>query len=176
MSADTNAPAEAGETHEFGRGYYLFFGAVAGFFVVVALALTVIIGWPVVVDLFSSDVAAAPSDDGGAGPVDPTSPDEGGDGAVAAGDPAAGEELFSGTCAACHGGNAEGVTGLGPALVGNEFVAGQTDEDLVAFIEVGRPGDDPDNITGIAMPPKGGNPSLSSSDLTDVVAFLRTLE
>lgn len=32
------------------------------------------------------------------------------------------------------------------------------------------------NTTGVAMPPKCGNPSLTDQDLADVVAYLRTLQ
>lgn len=87
-----------------------------------------------------------------------------------------GEELFAATCAACHGADATGVAGLGPSLVGNTFVAGLSDEDLLAFLNVGRPAGDLDNTTGIAMPAKGGNPSLSDGDLNDLIEYLRGLE
>ena len=39
----------------------------------------------------------------------------------------------------------------------------------------GRPADDPANTTGVAMLPKGGNPSLTDADLTDIVHFLKSL-
>jgi disulfide bond formation protein DsbB len=165
VSTDPNAPVQAGEAQEFSRGYYLFFGAVAGFFVVVAVALTVTIGVSIITE---------GGDDGATVAVDTTSPDDG-NGEGAAGDPVAGEEIFA-TCAACHGAAGEGVPGLGPSFVGNEFVASLSDDELAVFIEQGRPTDDPDNTTGIAMPPNGGNPSLNDGDLADVVAFLRTLE
>lgn len=86
-----------------------------------------------------------------------------------------GEALFAQTCAVCHGQAAEGIDGLGKALVENEFVASLTDDELVEFLKVGRPVDHPDNTTGIAMPPKGGNPALSDDDLEDIVAFLRKI-
>jgi disulfide bond formation protein DsbB len=65
---------------------------------------------------------------------------------------------------------------LGPALTTSEFVAGLTDDGLVAFLIVGRPDTDPANTTGIAMPPRGGNTSLTDDDLRAVVAYLRTLQ
>jgi len=83
--------------------------------------------------------------------------------------------LFSQTCAACHGQDGVGIDGLGPSLIGNEFVAGLSDEELVAFLNAGRPADHPDNTTGIAMPPKGGNVSLTTEDLEDIAAYLREL-
>ena len=53
---------------------------------------------------------------------------------------------------------------------------GKTDDELVAFIKVGRDPSDPLNTTGVAMPPKAGNPALTDDDLYDVVAFVRTLQ
>ena len=43
-------------------------------------------------------------------------------------------------------------------------------------IQVGRPAGDPLNDTGVDMPPRGGNPSLSDEDLAHIVAYLRTLQ
>ncbi len=107
--------------------------------------------------------------------------DSGDDGAngnnpPSAGDAAAGEEIYSSTCAACHGADATGIEGLGKDLHNNAFVNGLSDAELVDFINEGRLADHPDNDTGVAMPPKGGNPSLDEDDLLDVVAYLRTLE
>ena len=96
-------------------------------------------------------------------------------GAPTQGDPAKGQELFAGSCASCHGADAKGIEGLGKNLVDSEFVAGLSDPDLVAFVKKGRPSSDPANTTGIDMPPKGGNPSLSDQDLFDIVAYIRTL-
>jgi hypothetical protein len=39
----------------------------------------------------------------------------------------------------------------------------------------GRSTTDPANTTGVDMPPKGGTPSLSDEDLTDI-NYLRTLQ
>lgn len=92
------------------------------------------------------------------------------------GDATAGEEVFAGTCAACHGPDARGIEGLGKDLHGNEFVAERSDAEMVAFLEEGRPAGDPLNTTGVDMPPKGGNAALNEQDLYDVVAHLRTLD
>ncbi len=91
------------------------------------------------------------------------------------GDPAAGEKLFAGTCSACHGPKGEGIQGLGKNMTTSQFIAGKNDADLVAFIKVGRDPSDPLNTTGVAMPPKGGNPSLQDQDLYNIVAHIRTL-
>jgi disulfide bond formation protein DsbB len=92
------------------------------------------------------------------------------------GDPAAGKELFAGTCAACHGPVGEGVAGLGKDLTTSEFVIDKDDQALVDFIKVGRDPGDPLNTTGIGMPPKGGNPALDDEDLQNIIAYLRTLQ
>jgi len=92
------------------------------------------------------------------------------------GDVGAGEEVFAGTCATCHGPDARGIDGLGKDLHSNEFVASMSDAEMVAFLEEGRPAGDPANDTGVDMPPKGGNPSLTEQDLYDVVAYIRTLD
>jgi disulfide bond formation protein DsbB len=87
-----------------------------------------------------------------------------------------GEELFKTTCAACHGQNAEGIDGLGTDMHSNEFIQSQSNADLIVFIAVGRSTTDPANTTGVDMPPKGGNASLTEVDLADIVDYLRTLQ
>lgn len=100
--------------------------------------------------------------------------------AVAAveGDSEHGQELYMGTCVACHGPDAKGVPGLGKSLHASEsdFVREKSDTELVEFIKVGRRPDDPLNTTGVDMPPKGGNPALSEEGMYDIVAWIRTLE
>jgi mono/diheme cytochrome c family protein len=91
------------------------------------------------------------------------------------GDVAAGEKIYTGTCAACHAPDGTGVEGLGKPIVGSEFIAGLTNQELVDFVKVGRDPSDPANTTGVGMPPKGGNPSLSETDLADVVAFIKSI-
>jgi mono/diheme cytochrome c family protein len=93
-----------------------------------------------------------------------------------AGNAAEGEALFAQTCVACHGPKGEGVQGLGKDMTTSEFIAGKSDDELVEFVKVGRPPDDPLNTTGVAMLPKGGNPALTDEDLYDIVAFIRTLQ
>lgn len=91
------------------------------------------------------------------------------------GDPVAGQTLFT-SCAACHGPTGEGLPGLGKDLTSSEFVSTKTDAELVDFIKVGRDPSDPLNTTGVAMPPKGGNPALSDEDLFNILAYIRTLQ
>ncbi len=96
---------------------------------------------------------------------------------AAAGSPVAhGQQLAGESCSACHGQDFEGVKGLGPALTDNGFIQDQTDGELVEFIKEGRLRDAPDNETGLAMPPYGGNPRLTDDDLADIVLFLRTMQ
>lgn len=96
--------------------------------------------------------------------------------AVAGSPVAHGQQLAGESCSACHGQNFEGVTGLGSALADSGFIRDHTDDELVEFIKEGRSMDDPDNETGVAMPPYGGNPRLTDDDLADIVLFLRTLQ
>ena len=92
------------------------------------------------------------------------------------GDSVAGEPLFKGTCSACHGPDAKGLPNLGKDLTTSEFLISQTDDEILAFIKVGRPISDPLNTQGVDMPPKGGNPALDDEDILNIIAYLRTLE
>jgi disulfide bond formation protein DsbB len=89
------------------------------------------------------------------------------------GDPIAGAPAYRGVCATCHGIDLGGVEGLGRALVPSAFIATRSDDELVAFIIEGRPIGHTDNITGVAMFPRGGNPSLSDQDIADIVAYIK---
>lgn len=91
-------------------------------------------------------------------------------GRAAGGDAAKGRELFVQNCARCHGPAGQG------ALQTSAFVADRSDAELIAFLRAGRRSDDPLNTTGVAMPPKGGNPALTDEQLTDIVAYIRSLQ
>lgn len=92
------------------------------------------------------------------------------------GNAADGETVYQGTCIKCHGPDATGIEDSGTNLTTSEFIPNRTDAELVTYIKVGRPMNDPLNMTGVAMPPYGANPMLTDQDLADVVAFLRTLQ
>lgn len=92
------------------------------------------------------------------------------------GDADAGKTHYDSVCIACHGADATGMPNLGKDLTTSEFTQNLTDAELVEFIKMGRSVGDPENTTGVDMPPKGGNPALSDQDLYDIVAYLRTLE
>lgn len=87
---------------------------------------------------------------------------------------AEGEGLF-GACAACHNANARGLPGLGKDLVTGEFVGALDDEGLLNFIREGRPVWDAANTTGVNMPARGGNPTLSDEDILKIIAYIRVL-
>ena len=68
-----------------------------------------------------------------------------------------------------------GIPGLGKPLIGSKFVASQTDEQLLAFLQVGRPITDPLNTTGVMMPARGGNPNFTDDKLVEIIAYIRSL-
>jgi len=86
-----------------------------------------------------------------------------------------GQELFT-TCSACHGADGHGIPNLGKDLVGTDFIRSLTDDELAQFITTGRPIWDAANTTGVDMPPKGGNPTLTSDDMLAIVAYIRSLD
>lgn len=88
--------------------------------------------------------------------------------------PSAGHLLFREACAACHGQNAEGVANLGNTLAPSEFVASLNDAELLDFIRAGRDLNNPDNSTGLVMPPSGGRPDLSDDDIFTIIEYLRS--
>ena len=63
-----------------------------------------------------------------------------------------GQQLFNAQCIACHGVDARGVDGLGVSLVDSDFVASSSQDDLIAFLKVGRMANDPATVTGLVMP------------------------
>lgn len=115
-----------------------------------------------------------PQESGSAG-VAQAAPAQEGPAPLAKGDPTEGQKLFTQTCSACHGPAGEGLPGLGKDMTQSEFIAGQSDDALLAFLKVGRDPSDPLNTTGVAMPPKGGNPALDDEDLQHIIAYIRTI-
>ena len=86
-----------------------------------------------------------------------------------------GEALFKFSCPACHGQDAKGLPGLGKDITSSPFMDGLSDRELAEFIKVGRAADDPMNTTGVAMPPKGLNSSLSDDEMMAIVEYMRSL-
>ena len=103
------------------------------------------------------------------------SSNEGVGGDQGAPDKAHGQQIFTVLCATCHGIDGSGIKGLGKSFVTSEYVRKASDDQLVDLLIKGRDAKDPLNSTGVLMPPKGGNPSLTEKDLRDVVAYVRTL-
>ncbi|MEJ2084961.1 MAG: cytochrome c [Acidobacteriota bacterium] len=87
-----------------------------------------------------------------------------------------GHRLYRQSCAVCHGINGEGKPSLGATLRANEFIQSKSDDEMVQFLIEGRPADHPLNKKGIAMPPRGGNPSLTDEDLAAIVGYVRSLD
>ncbi len=77
------------------------------------------------------------------------------------GDPALGAAVYSANCAVCHG--VQGGGGIGLPLNPSQFIQSQSNADLLAFIQAGRPG------TAMA----GFKGRLTETDLANVIAFLR---
>lgn len=94
----------------------------------------------------------------------------------APGNPEAGRTHWMNTCLACHGDRGQGVRGQAPGFYETGFVEKQSDEELLAFIKRGRMPFDPENRTGVQMPPKGGNPLLTDDQIKDIIAYIRTLD
>lgn len=92
---------------------------------------------------------------------------------VVKGNSAEGQKYFAQTCSACHGMDAKGLPKLGKDLTTSTFVSEKSDAQLLEFLKQGRLATDPLNTTGVAMPPKGGNPAFSDQQLTDIIAYLR---
>ena len=90
-------------------------------------------------------------------------------------DIAQGGEIFASICSACHGADAKGLPNLGKDLTTSEYVKDNDDDTLLILLKEGRPSGHELNTTGVDMPPKGGNPSLSEEDLVTVVAYLRSI-
>jgi len=74
-------------------------------------------------------------------------------------------KTFFAQCAACHGTDGKGKTGIGPSLVSESFLAGAADEFLFTTIKNGR--------EGTTMVPWGS--MLGDDDIKGVIAYIRSL-
>ncbi|HMB70809.1 MAG TPA: cytochrome c oxidase subunit 3 [bacterium] len=84
-----------------------------------------------------------------------------------------GRKIAYQTCASCHGADLRGMPKNGKDMLTSEFIRNKSDDELLAFLKVGRSPWDPENTTQVQMPPRGGNPTLDDDKLRDVIAFLR---
>ena len=82
----------------------------------------------------------------------------------------AGQLIYSQTCIACHGANGKGTIPGVADLTDREGALAKADEELLKSISEGfqSPG------SMLAMPPKGGNPTLTEEDEKAVLGYLRT--
>ena len=87
---------------------------------------------------------------------------------------ARGQQLYSQACAACHGVDAQGVLNLGNQLAGSDYIATHTDLELLEMVRQGRDLSNPENTTGLVMPPSGGRPDYSDEELLSIIAFIRS--
>jgi len=79
-----------------------------------------------------------------------------------------GSDIYMQTCVACHGGNGKGTVPGAPNFTRSDGSLSQSDETLFKHIKLGfkSPG------SAMAMPPKGGNMSLTDADIKAVLAYL----
>lgn len=82
-----------------------------------------------------------------------------------------GKALFQQTCVACHARTAKGALPGIPDLTRKGGPLAKTDAELVANILNGYQSEG----SPMAMPAKGGNPSLTAEEAAALVAYLRTL-
>lgn len=87
-----------------------------------------------------------------------------------------GAQVYERTCQACHGADGSGIEGFARPLSEAQLTTEMNDVEMVAFIIEGLGVDHPSNTTGVAMPPRGGNPTLTDADMAAVVAYMRTLD
>lgn len=81
-----------------------------------------------------------------------------------------GEAIYNQTCVACHGADGKGAMPGVPDLSRKDGPLAKSDEKLLKRIIEGfqSPG------SPMAMPAKGGNPSLTDQDIREVLSFLRS--
>jgi len=84
-------------------------------------------------------------------------------------DDQAGKTVYQGTCIACHGPDGKGVLPGVPDFTAANSPLGQPDALLIKRITEGYQAPD----SPMAMPPKGGNPSLTDEQIGDVLGYMR---
>lgn len=85
-----------------------------------------------------------------------------------------GADTFSKNCASCHGQDAKGMDYVAPSLVGSEWLASASAEDIKALVRSGRQGADkrfPKKYPA-AMPPFTES-QISAEDLDALVSYLK---
>lgn len=92
------------------------------------------------------------------------------DGSSNRADVSAGKAVYSQTCIACHGANGKGAIPGVQDLTAADGPLSKSDEELLASISEGFQS----SGSPMAMPPKGGNPSLTLDDIRAVINYLRS--
>jgi mono/diheme cytochrome c family protein len=92
------------------------------------------------------------------------------------GDAATGKALFGMTCATCHGPTGDGIANNAPSLRASGFLKSSDGATVASLIRTGRSATDPANKTGKVMPARGGNPFLDEAKISDLAAFLKSLD
>jgi hypothetical protein len=87
-----------------------------------------------------------------------------------------GKAWFSLSCVTCHGPTGEGLNNLAPSLKESEFLKVAQPVEINLLIRGGRPITDPANLSGKPMPARGGDRSLTSEKIADLVAFVMSLQ
>lgn len=83
--------------------------------------------------------------------------------------PVTGKMLYEQSCLVCHGEDGSGAMPGVADLTSKSGVLGKNDELLAKSIRLGvQPGE-----AAIAMPAKGGNPSLTESDIEKIIQYMR---
>ncbi|MEW6613680.1 MAG: c-type cytochrome [Pseudomonadota bacterium] len=80
-----------------------------------------------------------------------------------------GKAVYTQTCLACHGADGKGALPGVPDLTRANGPLAKSDAELIRSITAGvqRPG------APLAMPPKGGNPNLTETDIRQVLDYMR---
>lgn len=92
---------------------------------------------------------------------------------TAGGNPAEGDQIFNSICSSCHG--EKGITEIpGIPIFSKGERMNKTDEQLKKSIRNGV--NNPNNPAGMTMPPYGGGPELNDKQLSNVLAYIRTLK
>jgi len=89
--------------------------------------------------------------------------------AAHAADAKKGAAIYTQNCAACHGTDGKGGIPGAPDLTAKNGVLKSPDNILIERITNGFQ----TSGSPMAMPPKGGNASLSAQDISDVLAYMR---
>ena len=89
--------------------------------------------------------------------------------AVRANDAKKGAAIYAQNCAACHGADGKGSIPGAPDFTAKNGVLKSPDNILIERITNGFQ----TSGSPMAMPPKGGNASLTMQDISDVLAYIR---